>query len=63
MKNFDEIEINADVMDMHSPVMIKRNKDVINKGNELTGIRENFADLEIDMDLLDILNKSKEVKR
>jgi hypothetical protein len=63
MKNFDEIEINADVMDMHSPVMIKRNKDVINKGNELTGIKENFADLEIDMDLLDILNKSKEVKR
>jgi len=31
--------------------MIRRNKDVINKGNELTGIRENVEDIEINQEI------------
>ena len=50
-KNFDEIEINADVLDVHSPMMIRRNKDVINKGNELTGIKEYLDDIEINAEM------------
>jgi hypothetical protein len=38
-------------MSMSSPMMIRRNKDVINKGNELTGIKEHMEDIEINAEM------------
>jgi len=46
-KNFDEVEINEDAMGLDSPMMIRRNRDVINKGSELTAIKEHVEDIEI----------------
>ena len=43
--------------------MIRRNKDVINKGNELTGIRENVEDIEINQEMQELINKANLIKK
>ena len=43
--------------------MIRRNQDVINKGNELTGIKENIYDIEVNSEMKEIIEKAQFVKK
>ena len=62
-KNFDEVEINEDAMGLNSPMMIRRNRDVINKGNELTAIKEHIEDIEVNKEMKDIIAQAANVRR